>query len=346
MAFRGCFENFCIISPLFHYLMRLPWISEMPFVYIAKKQYLCKQNQGTKKESVMPRIATIGFFDGVHLGHRYVFQSLLCKAKEQHLEPLIITFRQHPREVLQDGYVPELLTTLAERKTLLETYAETLVLDFGDIYRLTAEQFMTYLHDRYDVRAILMGYDHRFGSDGLSSFDDYAQAGEQAGIWVEQLPQYMPQVPSAGDGLPQHVSSTEIRMLLQTGKIVDANELLGYPYTLTGKVIHGNAIGRELGFPTANIRLSDAHKLVPEEGVYKAEAFVFNEWHKAVLNIGCNPTIGNPNRTLEVHIIGYHNDLYGQEIRVRLLSRLRGEQRFADRAALAAQIQRDIAACR
>lgn len=294
----------------------------------------------------MPRIATIGFFDGVHLGHRYVFQCLLCKAKEQHLEPLIITFRQHPREVLQDGYVPELLTTLAERKTLLETYAETLVLDFGDIYRLTAEQFMTYLHDRYDVRAILMGYDHRFGSDGLSSFDDYAQAGEQAGIWVEQLPQYMPQVPSAGDGLPQHVSSTEIRMLLQTGKIVDANELLGYPYTLTGKVIHGNAIGRELGFPTANIRLSDAHKLVPEEGVYKAEAFVFNEWHKAVLNIGCNPTIGNPNRTLEVHIIGYHNDLYGQEIRVRLLSRLRGEQRFADRAALAAQIQRDIAACR
>lgn len=294
----------------------------------------------------MSRIATIGFFDGVHLGHRYVFDCLLRKAKEQHLAPLIVTFRQHPREVLQNGYVPELLTTLEERRALLETYAETIVLDFGDIYRLTAGQFMGYLRDQYDVRAILMGYDHRFGSDRLVSHRDYVSAGEKAGVQVEQLPQYMPQVDSAGDGLPQHVSSTEIRSLLQMGKAADANELLGYPYTLAGTVVHGNGIGRDLGFPTANIRLQDSHKLIPCEGVYKAEASIDNRWHKAVLNIGSNPTIGNKAQTIEVHIIDYQNDIYGQAIQVRLLRRLRDEQRFADRAALAAQIQQDIAACR
>ena len=293
----------------------------------------------------MSRIATIGFFDGVHLGHRYVFECLLNKAKEQHLDPLIVTFRQHPREVLQDGYVPELLTTLEERKALLESFAETLVLDFGDIYRLTAEQFMVYLRDRYDVRVILMGYDHRFGSDRLCAYRDYAAAGAEAGVEIEQLPQYMPQTASAGDGLPQHVSSTEIRTLLQTGKAADANELLGYPYTLTGTVVHGNGIGRELGFPTANIRL-DANKLVPEEGVYKAETCIYGVWHKAVLNIGSNPTIGNKVQTIEVHIPDYQGDLYGQEIQIRVLNRLRDEQRFANRVALAAQIQRDIAACR
>lgn len=293
----------------------------------------------------MSRIATIGFFDGVHLGHRYVFDCLLKKAKEQHLEPLIVTFRQHPREVLQDGYVPELLTTPEERRALLESYAETLVLDFCDIYRLTAEQFMVLLRDQYDVRVILMGYDHRFGSDRLFSHRDYAAAGEKAGVRIEQLPQYMPQTASAGDGLPQHVSSTEIRTLLRTGKAADANELLGYPYTLTGTVVHGNGIGRELGFPTANIRL-DANKLVPEEGVYKADTYVYGVWHKAVLNIGSNPTIGNKAQTIEVHIIDYQNDIYGQKIQIRVLNRLRDEQRFADRVALAAQIQQDIAACK
>lgn len=294
----------------------------------------------------MSRIATIGFFDGVHLGHRYVFDCLLTKARELRLEPLIVTFRQHPREVLQNGYVPELLTTLEERKRLLESYSETLILDFRDIYMLTAEQFMVYLRERYAVVGILMGYDHRFGSDRLCAYRDYAAAGKAAGIEIYQLPQYMPQTASAGDGLPQHVSSTEIRSLLQGGKASEANELLGYPYTLTGEVVHGNGIGRELGFPTANIRLQEGYKLVPKEGVYKAEAHIYGRWHKAVLNIGTNPTIGNPAQTIEVHIPDYQGDLYGQEIQVRVLSRLRDEQHFADKAALTAQIQRDITACK
>ncbi len=293
----------------------------------------------------MSRIATIGFFDGVHLGHRYVFDCLLNTAKQQHLLPLIVTFRQHPREVLQDGYVPQLLTTLQERKALLDTFAETLVLDFNDVCMLTAEQFMIFLRDTYDVHTILMGYDHRFGCDRLPTHQDYIQVGEKNGIQVIVLPQYMPQVASAGDGLPQHVSSTEIRTLLQKGDITAANDLLGYPYTLTGTVVHGNGIGRQLGFPTANISLPDTHKLVPREGVYKAEACLLNQTYKAVLNIGCNPTVGNSERTIEVHIIGYQNDLYDRQVQVRLLARLRNERRFENTNALALQINQDIADC-
>lgn len=294
----------------------------------------------------MERIATIGFFDGVHLGHRYVFDCLLHTASEQHLSPLIVTFRQHPREVLQNGYVPQLLTTATERKVLLEAVSETLMLDFAKVYTWTAEQFMVFLRDEYDVRVILMGYDHHFGSDRLPSHRDYVAVGERVGVTVCPLVQYKPQVASAEDGLPQHVSSTEIRTLLSIGKVQNANELLGYAYTLAGTVVHGNAIGRQMGFPTANIHITDTHKLIPEEGVYKAEVCVCDQWYRAVLNIGTNPTVGNAQQTIEAFIIDFQGDIYGADIQVRLLSRLRDEQHFANLEALRAQIRQDIACCR
>lgn len=296
----------------------------------------------------MHHIATIGFFDGVHLGHQYVFRCLQQEAAQRALAPLIITFAQHPREVLQDGYIPALLTSLDERKARLSQYAETIVLDFATIYTYSAAEFMRFLRDTYDVRVLLMGYDHHFGSDRLSSSSDYAALGKEIGIDVLPLTQYMPQTPSSGDGLPQHVSSTEIRSLLENGNLQEANELLGYPYTLAGTVVHGNAIGRRIGFPTANISLSDPHKLVPMSGVYKVEVSLSdtkqqdNEWLPALLNIGTNPTVGNTSQTLEVHIPHFHQDLYGTTLRVRLLARLRDEQRFPDLSALIAQIHRDL----
>lgn len=294
----------------------------------------------------MERIATIGFFDGVHLGHRYVIDSLLHTALERGLSPLIVTFGQHPREVLRDGYVPELLNTQEERRELLERYATTLMLDFCQIYMWTAEQFMVYLRDEYDVRVILMGYDHHFGSDRLPSHRDYVEVGERVGVTVCPLVQYKPQVASAEDGLPQHVSSTEIRTLLHSGKVQNANELLGYAYTLAGTVVHGNAIGRQIGFPTANIHITDPHKLIPEEGVYKAEVCVRDQWYGAVLNIGTNPTVGNAQQTIEAYIIDFQGNIYGEDIQVRLLRRLRDEQQFADLGALRTQIEQDIAHCR
>ncbi len=309
------------------------------------------------KEALPKRIATIGFFDGVHVGHRYVFAKLKEEADQRGLQPTIVTFQQHPQEVLENGYHPLLLTTLAEREELLREQLGSdadkaahnlIVLDFNELYNLSAEQFMQLLHEQYNVETIVMGYDHRFGCDRLSDRQDYVEAGKRVGVEIITLGQYKPQVSFAEDGLPQHVSSTEIRMLLQAGKTEEANELLGYAYRMTGVVMHGNKIGKQIGFPTANLSVA-AEKLVPLAGVYKAKVESIDGDKKpyaAVVNIGDNPTIGNTHQTIEVHIptLEPDTDLYGKTIRLAFSKRLRDEQRFDTLKELQAQIRKDIEA--
>ena len=210
----------------------------------------------------MRKIATIGFFDGVHTGHQYLFDQLHLEAEKRGLEPLIITFAEHPRKTLQSDYVPQLLTSLNERKELLMAYGQVEILPFASIQSLTAAEFMQRLHDEYEVSVLLMGYDHHFGSDRLKHPQDYRRIGEQCGVEVKTMNEFV-----AGEW---HVSSTEIRQALQTGNIAVANELLGRPYSLSGTVIHGKAIGRQIGFPTANIQPSDPQKIIPRAGVYAA----------------------------------------------------------------------------
>ena len=213
-------------------------------------------NEGVKK------IATIGFFDGVHKGHQFLFEHLGQLASERGLEPLIVTFEEHPRRALDADYVPRLLTSLEERTAKLNQYGEVLVLPFQKIQPLTAAQFMLLLRDQYAVTTLLMGYDHQFGSDRLKHPQDYRHIGEQCGIDVITLGEY-----AEGEW---HVSSTEIRTALETGNIAMANELLGSPYSLRGRVVHGKAIGRTIGFPTANIQPLDPLKVIPKHGVYVA----------------------------------------------------------------------------
>ncbi len=311
------------------------------------------------EEAHLKRIATIGFFDGVHVGHRYVFTQLKEEAAKRALQPTIVTFRQHPREVLENGYHPLLLTTLSEREELLyeqignddsQDRQNLIVLDFANICNLSAEQFMRLLHEQYGVEAIVMGYDHRFGCDRLYDRQDYVKIGKQIGIDVITLGQYRPQVSFAEDGLPQHVSSTEIRALLQNGKIEETNELLGYDYRMTGTVVHGNEIGKRIGFPTANLSVA-AEKLIPQEGVYQAKVESIDKeksLYNAVVNIGNNPTIGNTHQTIEVHIpaLEPNADLYGKTVRLSFLKRLRNEQHFDTLEELQAQIRKDIEAIR
>ena len=265
--------------------------------------------------------------------------------------PLVVTFRQHPSKVLSTDYTPLLLNTYAERIARLQEVLHSLpfgvdakveVLDFSEVYRLTAQAFMTYLREHYGVQAILMGYDHRFGSDCFSDRQDYIDAGKQAGVGILALPQYRPQVSFAEDGLPQHVSSTDIRILLQAGRIEEANELLGYPYTLQGVVVHGKGIGHQLGFPTANLSLADPFKLLPLAGVYTGQAIVDDKQYPALINIGTNPTLGNTQQTVEVHIPWFDKNIYTKEIAVLLTARLREERKFASLEALRTQIQHDL----
>lgn len=205
-------------------------------------------------------VATIGVFDGVHRGHRLLFEQLQSLAHAGGLQPVIYTFRQHPLEVLR-GQAPAMLTTLEERVAMLQRFAEVRLLDFREVQHLTAEDFMHRLHDEDGVQTLLMGYDHRFGSDRLTDFADYQRLAARVGLQVRHATECL------DEGLP--VSSSRIRHLIEQGRIEDANRLLGYPYAISGVVVHGNGIGSTLGFPTANISYSPS-KLLPLSGVYSA----------------------------------------------------------------------------
>ena len=276
----------------------------------------------------MKRIATIGFFDGVHRGHQFLFDHLRTLADERGLEPLIVTFEQHPRAVLDSDYMPRLLTSLEERKALLGKYGEVLVLPFEQIQPLTAADFMTRLKEEYQVTTLLMGYDHRFGSDRLKRPQDYRRIGEQCGIELITLSEYI-----EGEW---HVSSTEIRAALENGNIAVANELLGHPYTLQGKVVHGKGLGRTLGFPTANIEPVDSLKVVPKAGVYAALI--------SSPQTGEAPAFVNIDRQgiIEAHIPSFKGDLYDCILQLRFVRFLREERHFTSLDDLKEQIKADI----
>lgn len=285
----------------------------------------------------MSMIATIGFFDGVHCGHRYLLSELRREARALALEPLIVTFRQHPREILHSDFVPRLLMTPDERLAMLlaQGIRQVRMLDFAAIQHWNKERFLTYLHNELDVTALLLGYDHRFGSDGNSDYENYQAAAVKTGVRLLRSTQHK----EAG----QHVSSTEIRRLLSEGDIEAANRLLGYPYRMEGHIISGKQIGRTIGFPTANIALPDIHKLIPKSGVYAVEVVLNGITHKGLLNIGTNPTVGGMEQTLEVHVLDFDGDLYGKPICVYLHRYLRPEQKFDSLEALKRQIVQDIA---
>ncbi len=289
----------------------------------------------------MGQIATIGFFDGVHKGHRYLFKQLNEEAAARGLKPLIVTFEEHPRTVLQSDYIPKLLSTKEERKALLSAYGEVVMLRFSTIRDLTAEQFMIRLKEEYGVEVLLMGYDHRFGSDGLRNPEDYCRVGAKQGIEVLRMEEYQ-------DGT-QHVSSTEIRTALEKGDVERAKELLGRPYALFGKVVHGKGLGRTIGFPTANIEPEEPNKIIPMAGVYAVEvrgerSLVNGEWSLVIGDCSLVKGICNIDAkgTIEVHLLGYKGNLYGQNLTIQFMQFIRKERQFHSLDELQQQIKADV----
>lgn len=291
----------------------------------------------------MGQIATIGFFDGVHKGHRYLFKQLNEESAARGLKPLIVTFEEHPRTVLQSDYIPKLLSTKEERKALLSAYGEVVMLRFSTIRDLTAEQFMIRLKEEYGVEVLLMGYDHRFGSDGLRNPEDYCRVGAKQGIEVLRMEEYQ-------DGT-QHVSSTEIRTALEKGDVERAKELLGRPYALFGKVVHGKGLGRTIGFPTANIEPEEPNKIIPMAGVYEVKVKgerlkdegVNELANERVSGLGvtgiCNI---DAKGTIEVHLLGYKGNLYGQNLTIQFMQFMRKERQFHSLDELQQQIKADV----
>lgn len=292
-----------------------------------------------------PCVATIGFFDGVHSGHRYLIQQVKEIAAAKGLRSAIVTFPIHPRKVMAAEYRPELLTTPDEKIGLLSEVGidYCLMLDFTpEISRLTAQEFMSrLLKERYQVRCLVIGYDHRFGHNRSEGFEDYVRYGKAIGIEVIQAHAYSDNVQIEKE-LSMPVSSSLIRKLLHEGEVDVAARCLGYEYFLDGTVVGGYQVGRKIGFPTANLSVDDPDKLVPADGVYAVWVTFDGKTYMGMLNIGVRPTIDNgPNRTIEVNILHFHSDIYDKFIRLTFVKRTRPELKYSNIDDLIAQLHKD-----
>lgn len=282
-------------------------------------------------------VATIGFFDGVHVGHRYLIDEVKAAAAKRGLASAVITFATHPRAVVHPAFQPRLLNSFADKMRLLgETGIDyALVLDFTEaLSLLTAAEFLRLLAAQWQVKGLLVGYDHHFGHDRAGDFCHYVQSGAECGIEVMKA--------SAFDEGKTKVSSSEIRRLLLKGDVERAAELLSYSYQLSGHIVSGHKVGRTLGFPTANIRPDEPLQLLPAVGVYA----VWVEWagqrFKGMLYIGNRPTLDNGEQlSIEVNILHFSGDIYEDPIRVSFVHFVRGNVKFNSLSELKAQLNQD-----
>lgn len=284
-------------------------------------------------------VVATGFFDGVHLGHRQVIQTLVSSARQRGEEAIVVTFAQHPRAVLQqDARILRLLNSPQEKEALLRALGvdrvETLSFD-RSFARLTAEEYLrTVLCDRLGATLLVLGYDNRLGSDCLGP-DAIRPLAESLGLEVTIVP---PTSAETADFAAEVViSSTKIRGCLERGDVEGAEAMLGYAYALRGIVVSGKQLGRELGFPTANLRLYDPMKLVPAKGVYLTEVEVLGGHYWGMTNVG---------DVIETNIFDFNEDIYGLDLSIRFRRHLRAMRSFDSLDALSAQLAADRDTCR
>lgn len=293
------------------------------------------------KYEPVPCAATVGSFDGLHVGHCAMLGELKRAAAERGLPLMVVTFARHPRLLFDGDCEPFLLATNSEKTALLAAAGVDIcvMLDFDScMASMSAWRFMSeVLYARLGVELLAVGYDHRFGTPApCEGLREYVSYGSRLGIEV------LPTAPFYLNGV--ECSSSVVRRALSAGDIEAANAVLGYRYSFAGQVVHGAAIGRGLGFPTANVMPDEPLKLLPADGVYEVAVSLMDKAYKGVMNIGVKPTVGeNLMRTVEVHLLGFSGNIYGRELRVELVRRIRGEMEFDNLDALRAQIEADVA---
>lgn len=295
-----------------------------------------------KTRMLLKSVATIGVFDGVHAGHQQVINRVVSDAKFHHLASMVITFDRHPRQLFDPQFRPQLLTTQQEKEQEIERLGVDflVVLPFTkEMAALSARDFMAQiLKERLNVKMLQVGYDNRFGHDSTEGIDDYRRYGDELGIMVYKG------IRLDFQGYHVPVCSSNIRSLIaEEGEVDTANMFLGRNYELSGKVMPGEHIGHQLGFPTANLEPDDPFKVIPASGVYGVWATVGDSQKPlpAMMNIGTRPTFGENNQTLEVHILDFEGDIYGKELLVAFEHRLRGERKFKSAEDLASQLRKD-----
>lgn len=285
-----------------------------------------------------PLVATIGFFDGVHIGHRFLIGEMNRIAKENGLSSAVITFPEHPRAVLQADYQPQLLNSFEEKIVRLATTEVDycVVMDFNkQLSQLSAH---TFIHDilagRLHVNTLLIGYDHRFGHNRAEGFEDYVRYGQECGMKVIQAPSHLEN--------GKAISSSWIRKRILAGDMSEAARLLTYPYMLNGHIVKGHQVGRTIGFPTANIQIDEPAKIIPATGVYAVRVHLQKKVFKGMLYIGNRPTVDNGDEvSVEVNILDFEGDLYNRNIRIAFVSHVRDNIRFDSLDDLRAQLEKD-----
>ncbi len=288
-------------------------------------------------------VATVGTFDGVHLGHSFILNRLKDEAQKMKGESVLLTFYPHPRMVLfPDNNDLKMLNTQDEKIELLDkTGLDHLIVHPFDreFSRLNSVEFVRdILVNKLGVKKLIMGYDHHFGRNREGSFDDLVELANLYGFEVEQI--------EAQEFEETRVSSTKIRNAIESGDMRTANHYLGYPFLLSGEVVKGAGIGRKLGFKTANLDLKNRYKIIPANGVYAVEVILEVQPLKGMLNIGVRPSVeDNGQQTIEVHIFDLDRDLYGQHITLRLIEKIREEKKFDNFEQLKEQLEFDKAKC-
>ena len=287
-------------------------------------------------------VITIGTFDGVHVGHRAIMQRLVAAAKEQGLVSAVLTFFPHPRMVLQKNSDIKLINTLSEKKQLLEDIGLDYFVVEPFTYEFSRLSALEYVRDilvtQLKAKKIIIGYDHRFGRNRNADIQDLKKYGEQFGFEVEEI--------SAQQLDEVSVSSTKIRKALAKGDIHTANTYLGYAFTIQGVVTKGKALGRTIGYPTANLHVPQTYKLIPKNGVYVVKALVNNTLTYGITSIGTNPTVGGTAKSIETFFLDTSTDLYGKELQLQFLQHIREEATFKDLESLKQAIQKDEAFAR
>ncbi|MBD3903918.1 bifunctional riboflavin kinase/FAD synthetase [Chryseobacterium sp. Ch-15] len=283
-----------------------------------------------------PLALSLGMFDGVHLGHKCIIDELKKVGSAHHLETAILTFWPHPRFVFNPNEDLKLLNTLDEKTLLMEKYGinNLFLKEFDDEFRnLTGEEFVRQiLIDKLNVKYLIIGYDHSFGKNKSGNFELLQKLSKELDFEVEQM--------EAINIHENNISSTKIRNALLAGNILEANEMLGYSYSVSGTVVHGKKLGRTIGYPTANIETENI-KLLPKKGAYIVEVLVKNKQYKGMLSVGTNPTVNGEKLTVEVYILDFKGDIYDEKITVKFRDFLHEEIKFDGLEKLVERLDED-----
>ena len=283
-------------------------------------------------------VITTGSFDGVHTGHAQIIAQLLKEAENINGTPVLITFYPHPKQIVQIKDKPLfVINTPQEKYVLLQNMGikNIVVVPFDKSFsELSAQDYINkFLVQKFNPAIVVVGYDHRFGNNREGDFDLLKKAGANNGFEVKEIPEHILKDIT--------ISSTKIRNAIQTGNIEMAASYLGYDYFFSGKVIQGNRLGRTIGYPTANVFVENENKLIPADGVYAVDIQLVERKLKGMMNVGMRPTVDGKQRTIEVNIFNFDEDIYGEDLKITLKKHLRSELKFAGLDELKAQLARD-----